>query len=191
MKPYVNPYVAEEGYFLNCVDPGGDSGMALLHVKPDDFTMVQYETVAYDPHGEGVMPTAVLVDWKLTFPGIHHLLYEDFHLRNNSAQKDTTALKVIGSINQMIYERNLYESVYAQEPVEAKHMVTDETLKSLGLYLDHHDQRHVRDALRHGVTHLTRRRYLPVCRVAYPRGGGVTSPLRPGSRRSSGSTPAR
>lgn len=173
------------GYFLSCVDPGGDTGMALLHVQPDRLTLVDWETVPYDPRlREGsAMPTAQLVAWTLDYPGQHKLVFEDFHLRNNGAEKDTTALRVIGSIEQVIYDRDLFAAVHAQEPVEAKHMVPDEVLEKLGLHMDHsHSQRHVRDALRHGVTYLTRLRYLPVCRVAYPRGGGVRTLLRPGSR---------
>lgn len=186
MEPYVNPYVAEEGYFLHCVDPGGDTGLALLHIRPREFELVEWATVPYDPviREASHMPTATLIAWTQNFPGIHRLLYEDFHLRNNSAEKDVTALKVIGTIDQMTYDRNTFTSVFSQEPVEAKHMVSDEVLEELDLHLGHqHHHRHVRDALRHGVTHLTRQRYMPVCRAAYPKGGGVRNPLRPGSRR--------
>jgi hypothetical protein len=70
-------------------------------------------------------------------------------------------------------------------------MVPDEVLEALGLHMGHeHAQRHVRDSLRHAVAHLTRMRYLPVCRVAYPRGGRTTTPPAPRSRRSGGSTRA-
>jgi hypothetical protein len=192
MGKFSNSYVQEEGYFLNCVDPGGDTGMSLFLVKPKELKLVDYATIPYDPHRSESMPTSKLIEWKLSFPGIHNLVFEDFHLRNNSAEKDVTALKVIGSIDQMIFERNLYQDVVAQEPVEAKHMVTDEVLERLDLHMSHaHHQRHVRDANRHGITLLARLRYLPVCRVAYPRGGGVMNPLRPGSPRSSDSTPAK
>lgn len=172
------------GYFLNAMDPGGDTGLGLLHIGPEEFELVDFATVAYDPHLGGQMPTATLVDWRLKYPGIHHLLYEDFHARNTSAQKDLTALKVIGSVDQMVFDRAPYERIFRQEPVEAKHMVSDEVLESLGLHLGHHHhQRHVRDTMRHAVTHLARLRYLPVCRAAYPRGTGTvrTRPPRPGS----------
>lgn len=159
--------------------------MSLLHIRPDGLTLVDYETVQYDPRlrEPSTMPTAQLIEWTLKYPGRHTLVFEDFHLRNNSADKDTTALRVIGSIEQMMYDRDIFDAVHAQEPVEAKHMVSDETLEALGLHMSHeHRQRHVRDSLRHAVTYLTRMRYLPVCRVAYPRGGGVRTPLLPGSR---------
>lgn len=192
------PIQEEEGYFLNCLDPGGDSGLALLYIKKRDFDFVDYRTVPYDPYGEGEMPTETLLEWKSNYPGVHRLVFEDFHERNTKALKDTTALKVIGSVDQMIFEyeaggKQLYDSVHAQQPVEAKRMVSDEDLEKLGLHLSGHDARHMRDALRHGVTYLTERRYLPVCRIAYPQGGGATrgpKNRRPGPPRSADSTPA-
>lgn len=186
MKRTIDPELAKEGYFLSSVDPGGDSGMSLLFVHPEGFALLDWATVPYNPalREESAMPTAKLIEWTLLCPGRHELLYEDFHLRNNSAEKDTTALRVIGSIEQMMYDRQIFDSVHRQEPVEAKYMVTDETLEKLGLNeVDSYGWRHVRDSLRHAVAYLTRRRYLPVCRIAYPKGGGVTNPLRPGSRR--------
>lgn len=184
MKPFINPYVAEEGYFLSCVDPGGNTGMGLLHVKPRELHLLDWATIPYDPRSREAasMPTAQLVEWTLEYPGIHHLLYEDFHVRNNGADKDTTALRVIGTIDQMLYDRSIFSEVYAQEPVEAKFMVSDEVLEKLDLHMAHtHGHRHIRDALRHGVKHLAERRYLPVCRVAYPRGGGAArNRSRPG-----------
>jgi hypothetical protein len=184
MKLHCNPYMLEEGYFLNCADPGGATGMSLFHVKPKSFQLVTYETVKYDPHGSGSMPTSVLIEWKLTYPGVHHLLYEDFHARNNDSAKDLTALRVIGSIDQMIHERKLYEEIFQQEPVAAKFMVTDDVLEKLDLHMgNQHSQRHVRDANRHFVSHMSKLRYRPICEAAYPRGGGVTNPrIRPGSR---------
>ena len=181
------------GFFLHCMDPGGDTGLSLLRIEADDFELVDWATIPYDPSLEtdAAMPSMKLIEWVDRHPGRHQFLYENFHLRNNSAQKDTTALRVIGSVEQVLFERRLYESVHPQEPVEAKHMVPDEVLEALGLHMEHqHAQRHVRDSLRHAVTHLTRMRYLPVCRAAYPKGGGAMS-RSPRSRPSSGSTPAR
>lgn len=192
------PIQEEGGYFLHCLDPGGDSGLALLYIRPKDFDFVDYQTVPYDPHGSGDMPTETLTAWKLNYPGTHRLVFEDFHERNTKALKDTTALKVIGSLDQMIFEyegggKQFYDSVHAQQPVEAKYMVSDDDLEKLGLLLSGHDARHMRDALRHGVKHLAERRYLPVCRIAYPQGGGALKgprSRRPDPRRSVGSTPA-
>jgi hypothetical protein len=184
---------AAQGYFMDCMDPGGETGMSLLHIRPREFELIDWATVPYDPRlgSLGAMPSMQLIEWNARYPGRHHLLYENFHLRNNDAQKDVTALRVIGSVEQVMFERDLFEAVHPQEPVEAKHMVPDEVLEALGLHMGHeHAQRHVRDSLRHAVAHLTRMRYLPVCRVAYPRGGRTTTPPVPRSRRSGGSTRA-
>lgn len=181
----MDPEIAAQGYFLNNMDPGGQTGMSLLHIRPREFELVDWATVPYDPRLEqdSAMPSMKLVEWSRRFPGKHQLLYENFHLRNNAAQKDTTALRVIGSVEQVVFERRLFEAVHAQEPVEAKHMVPDEVLEALGLHMGHeYAQRHVRDSLRHAVSLLTRLRYLPVCRAAYPRGGRTTSPPAPRSR---------
>lgn len=162
-----------DGYFLNCMDPGGDTGLSLFHIQPDSFRLLECATVPWDPRN-GFTPTATLVQWRLEYPGVHHFLYEDFHIRNteNAAATDPTALQVIGAVEQVMYDRGhtMYEQVFKQEPVAGKRMGTDETLEKLGLHMDHrHSQRHVRDANRHAVTHLVSRRYMPMCRVAFPR----------------------
>jgi hypothetical protein len=189
-----------DGYFLHCVDPGGDTGMSLLHVQPEELRLVEYATIPWQPRN-GHSPIATLTAWRQAYRGPHVLLYEDFHLRNTeeAASTDTTPLLVIGAIEQMMLDQgNPYEEVFTQEPVEAKHMATDEKLELLGLHLGHQrPQRHVRDANRHAVAHLAKRGYLPVCRIAFPR-RSVRSPQgspgprgSSGSRRSGGSIPAR
>lgn len=161
-------------FFLTAMDPGGDTGLALLHVRPDDFALVAHATVPYAPP-EQPPPTVTLRAWRGAHPGPHVLVYEDFHVRNSAAAAgvDTTALKVLGGLDQVLYERpGLYTKVVRRESIQGKHLTSDEVLEGLGLHLGHaHALRHVRDALRHAVAFLAARRYLPVCRVAYPRGG--------------------
>lgn len=181
MKRLAEP---NEDYFLTCMDPGGDTGLSLFHVRPDSFEMLEYATVPYAPRN-GQLPTTTLIEWRLDHPGAHRFVYEGFHLRNtkDAAAKDLTALSVIGGVEQMLHDRNPYEVVVKQKPDEAKTIATDEKLELLGLHLGHqHHQRHVRDANRHGVTYLVRQRYLPVCRVAYARSGVRSRPSQTGSR---------
>jgi hypothetical protein len=179
------------GYFLNCMDPGGDTGLSLLHIKPDSFRLLECATVPWDPR-KGLNPTATLVNWRLEYPGVHHFVYEGFHIRNteSAAATDPTALLVIGAVEQVMYDRGhtMYEEIFTQEPVAAKRdkgLATDEKLEKLNLHMDHRDsQRHVRDANRHAVVHLVGRGYLPMCRVAYPRRSVRTrQPALPGSPR--------
>jgi hypothetical protein len=167
-------------YFLHAVDPGGDSGLSLLHVQPEEFKLLDYSTIPYEAPKEAP-PTQQLIEWTLDYPGKHILVYEDFHIRNTpeAASTDTTALRVIGGIEQMLYDRSIFHEVVTQLPGEAKHTVADEHLEALGLHLGHqHHQRHVRDSLRHAVTLLFKRHYLPVLRAAYPKGGLPVSPRR-------------
>lgn len=178
-------HIPPEGYFLHAVDPGGDTGMSLFHVQPDRWQLLAHATVRWHPRG-GENPVDVLVEWLETHPGVHRLLYEDFHVRNTvgAASTDTTALLVLGAIEKMMLDRRPYEAVFKQEPVEGKKLATDEVLERLGLHMGHaHAQRHVRDANRHAVTHLARQRYLPVCRVAFPRRSEAIRSRRPAESR--------
>lgn len=167
-------------YFLHAVDPGGDTGMSLLHVQPKEFKLLDWTTVAYDVPRDAP-PTQQLIEWTLDYPGPHILVYEDFHVRNtaSAAATDTTALRVIGGIEQMLYDRSIFREVIVQQPGEGKHTATDDHLEALDLHFGHqHSQRHVRDSLRHSVTLLFKRNYLPVLRTAYPKGGLPVSPRR-------------
>lgn len=167
-------------YFLTCMDPGGETGLSLFQVRPEAFELLDYATVLYEPR-RGTIPTTKLREWRLGHPGVHHFLYEDFHMRNTqeAAATDDTALKVIGAVDQMIYDHRPYGKIFELEPVEAKHMTTDEKLELLDLHLGHkYDQRHVRDANRHFVAHMTQRRYLPVCGGAFTGRTGPSSASR-------------
>lgn len=161
-------------YFFHLVDPGGDTGMALLHVRRDGYELLDRATVPYDPE-RTEPPTRTLARWLHAYPGVHRLLYENFHIRNiaSAAGTDTTALRVIGGIEEMLHVTPGYPylEVVKYEPVQAKFLATDEVLERLDLHLGHrHAQRHVRDALRHGVSYLVDSRYLPMCRAAFPPG---------------------
>lgn len=175
-----------EEYFLNCMDPGGDTGLALLHITPTQYSLVAHATIPWRPD-RGSNPVDTLTGWLDEFPGTHKLVYEAFHIRNtaSAASTDTTALSVIEAVSGLARTRQPYEEMVSKQPVAAKRFATDAVLESLGLHLGHkHAQRHIRDALRHGVTLLARRRYIPLCAAAFPRGGVRTPrPLSTGSRR--------
>lgn len=180
----VHAHKDPNGYFLSCVDPGGDTGMALLHIKPDTFQLIDTATVPYRP-ALGEDPIKTLTSWVRKHPGVHHLLYESFHIRNTAAaaSTDLTPVEVIKAMQDMVANGNAYEAVFSQQPVGGKHMASDDVLEKLGLHMGHkHAQRHVRDALRHAVTHLARQRYAPLCRVAFPRRSVRSLSPGPGSR---------
>jgi hypothetical protein len=62
-----------------------------------------------------------------------------------------------------------FRLVVRQEPVEAKRMVTDEVLKRAGMWVHGTPAQHIRDAQRHAATWLAKQRYMPLCKIAWPR----------------------
>src|SRR5690606_41718944 len=110
-----------EGYFLNCVDPGGDTGMSLLHIRPDSFRLLECATVRWRPrHGEN--PVATLIQWREEDPGGHPHLHPAFLLRNTNeaASTDTTPPLLIGVSEQVVIGRRPYGQTFAQQPVAAQ-----------------------------------------------------------------------
>jgi hypothetical protein len=159
-------------YFLNAMDPGGDTGMILLSVQPERFELIEAATVEFRPD-KGVHPVDTLVRWQREHPGDHRLVYESFHVTNQAgaAGIDLTALKVLEGLQEALKTRTLtYSSVTVQQPTQRKLQGTDDNLEKTGLHFGHkHAQRHVRDAARHAVTHLVRRSYRPLCELIAPR----------------------
>lgn len=131
--------------------------------------MIDYRAVEYNVETR-TTPLMVLKEWTSTHVGLpHFLVYEDFHIRPGKRSVDTTALNIIGGLEHWIMEEDPYTQVIAQEPVQGKHLVTDEVLKNAGLFpKGSADLRHVRDAMRHAVTYLEGCSYLPLCRLAWP-----------------------
>jgi hypothetical protein len=62
-----------------------------------------------------------------------------------------------------------YRMVLRQTPTEGKRMVPDDALKRAGMWLSGPDAQHMRDAQRHAATYLAKRKYMPLCRIAWPR----------------------
>lgn len=157
-------------FFLHAVDPGGTTGLALLHVSPSAFTAVDQSADLYDPEHQKT-PLITLKKWRAAYDTCPHVLvYENFHVRPGQKAVDTTALRVLGGLEEwLMHETGAYHQAVAQEPVQGKSMVTDEVLNRLGLHAYGKDARHIRDAFRHAVAWLARRSYLPVCTRAWPK----------------------
>lgn len=165
-------------FYLSIMDPGQDTGLALLRIEEEDFTVEETATVRYDPPRHG-QPSRVLAQWNRSYSDIPHVfLYENFHVRPGPVVPETTALEVIGAVEYWMYEsdhRPMYARVVKKEPVQGKHQATDAKLKKLGLFFLGHEQRHVNDTMRHAVTFLTSLSYLPVCSKGFASTAGVTS----------------
>jgi hypothetical protein len=197
-------------FYLDCLDPGGTTGLGLIKVKEETYISMEQEVAAYLKNGASAV--SILKDWRRTYDDLPHVLvYEDFHVRPVRAIPDTTALRVIGDLEAWLNpsdpntarairmikgirytaqgalreildeavgileittgaEESPYALVVAQEPVQAKNLVTDDVLTLLGLKAQGPYSVHINDAHRHAVAWLAMRRYLPVCHTGWPQG---------------------
>lgn len=158
-------------FFLNSMDPGRDTGLSLFLIQPDAYTLMDHRVIRYDPEYMS-SPTTVLMEWLEMYTTHPHMfVYENFHVRPQEAIPDTTALNVIGAVHEWMMRRPVvpYQQVIKQEPVQGKHMATDEVLVRAGLYVDiDADSRHVRDANRHAVKYLDHIKHRPLHLAGWP-----------------------
>lgn len=161
-----------ESFYLNAMDPGGTTGLALFHITPEEFTLVETAAESYHHITRGG-PVGVLESWRGSYNSDPHVLvYENFRARTVRHTVDTTALNVIGELTAWMSTDGAmshpYTLVVSQEPVHAKNLVTDRVLTRLGMKMSGKDSNHVNDAIRHAVAWLSIRGYLPICRKAWP-----------------------
>jgi hypothetical protein len=152
--------------YLSCADPGVTTGLALLHATDTALELIETAADLYDPANYRT-PLDTLKRWA-GIPGRHHFVGEAFHIRPGLMIPDTTPERVIDHIKIWIRDYRPYGEVIWHEPVGGKTMITDEVLKKMGLLVRGKDSNHMKDALRHGVTHLFNRRHRPTCRRAFP-----------------------
>lgn len=165
-----------QGYFLSSMDFGGDIGLSLMYICLKEFELIDWVIIFYNLILESldVMFFVKFIEWVQVYFGRYWFLYENFYLCNNDVDKDIMVFRVIGLVEQVIYECKLYELVYVQELVEVKYMVIDEVLEVLGLYMGYeYVQWYVRDFLCYVVIYLVWMWYLFVCWVVYLCGGWV------------------
>lgn len=160
-----------EPFFLTAMDPGLDTGLSLFKIETDSYRMLNHAVVRYDTDDRS-SPLSVIKEWRKGHSSVpHRFLYENFVVRPSRRVPETTALRVIGAVETW-FTFDLddpYDQVIRQEPVEGKHLATDEALRNAGLYVDEDgDSRHVRDANRHVCTYLNEIRFLPLIRAAWP-----------------------
>jgi hypothetical protein len=199
-------------FYLNCMDPGGTTGLGLLRVTEETYISVDQEVVAYLKGDTSAV--SILKGWREKYDDLPHvLIYENFHVRPIRAVPDTTALRVIGDLEAWLSPtdpntakairllrgivgmaqagpprdildeaisllevsaqasgtgESPYALVVAQEPVQAKNLVTDDVLKLLGLKAQGPYSVHINDAHRHAAAWLALKRYLPVCHTGWP-----------------------
>lgn len=139
-----------QSLYVSAMDPGETTGLALLLLKPGDFLVLETCAVPYRPD-RGITPLNTLWEWPKRWGDLDHvLIYENFHRRTGVPQVNTTALRVLGGMEDRIMRSNPYERVISQNPAH-KAAVPDPLLGALGLRASGPDARHIRDAFRHVV----------------------------------------
>lgn len=85
-------------FYLNCVDPGGTTGLGLLWVGDGGYDSLDKCVVPYRP--DVYTPVDKLKEWRAMYADAPHILvYENFHVRPQRAIPDTTALRVLGEMD--------------------------------------------------------------------------------------------
>jgi|SRR5690606_269662 len=139
-----------ETCYVSAMDPGETTGLALLLLESNAFHLLETCTVPYLPDRK-ITPLDKLWSWAESQNDFKHVLvYEDFHVRTGVPQVNTTALRILGGMEDRIMRSNPYERVISQNPAH-KAAVPDPLLGALGLRASGPDARHIRDAFRHVV----------------------------------------
>lgn len=150
-----------QSLYVSAMDPGETTGLVLLLLKPDHFRVLETCAIPYLPDRR-VTPLDTLWGWTRQLRDLKHVLvYENFRRRTGTPQANTTALRVLGGMEDRIMQGNPYARVISQEPVH-KSAAPDQLLDSLGLRASGPDARHVRDAFRHAVVWAQGWGYIPM-----------------------------
>lgn len=104
-----------DSFYLNCMDPGGTTGMSLFRVTPETFDVVDTAAVAYKIGPDDRVlesPLATLRAWRGDYDDLPHiLLYEAFHIRPGQQATDTTAFDVLSEVRRWMTEGQAPEAL--------------------------------------------------------------------------------
>lgn len=144
------------------IDPGKATGMTML----DYSDLISPTGLAYGTHTpESVTPALDQFSHYLDDAG-GFIVIEKFVTREGKHGVDTTALRVIGRVEEWLRDKPY--QVYWQLPVE-KELASNDVLRRLGLWLKGTEQRHIMDATRHVVVRLTKMGHKPTMQKGWPR----------------------
>lgn len=155
-------------FYLSAMDPGGTTGLSLLRITDETFTVESQKSTPYNPDRKE-SPIRDLQGWRRRFtehPHVH--VYESFHVRPGRQATDITAHGLIVALEHWVMDEAPYVMIAAQEPVAAKSLISDAILDRLDLKAYGPDARHINDANRHAATWLAQHSYEPLCRSAWP-----------------------
>lgn len=156
-------------FYLDAMDPGGTTGLSLLLVTEETFTVEEQKAVRYRP-GNGVSPIRVLKEWHHQYDEHPHIMvYENFHIRPGQNSTDITAFGLITALEHWVMDDNPYSGMFPQEPAMGKTLVPDKILERLDLKAYGAGARHICDANRHAAAYLASHSYQPLCELGWPR----------------------
>lgn len=155
-------------FYLSSMDPGGITGLSLLKISKETFTVESQKAIKYEPSVKS-SPIRTLQEWRKCFPAHPHIhVYESFHIRPGRQSTDITAYGLIVALEHWVMEENPYDNLFSQEPSAAKNLISNAILDRLDLKAYGPDSRHINDANRHAATWLAGAGYEPLCKVAWP-----------------------
>lgn len=161
------------------VDPGVTTGLSLMTASLNKKTRM-YEVGGWGSHqlsygGSGNRSDRAGVDedypeqdisgriadvfLALAEDGLTALVIEDFIIRKMNTTRDFLApVRVTAGIVQAVYRQRpeLMPNIYYQTPADAKSVCTDKRMDLWGFEIDSRNDRHSRDADRHGILLLRR-----------------------------------
>lgn len=150
-----------EAYQVISLDPGGTTGWAIFSVHPDAMTgdpdIPIFGNIEWWTAGQFTGPLDEQVDEILcmvnSWPGAR-LVTEDFKIRQFNAELSPV------EINAMVLWATRPRYWVKQMPGLAMNTVTDERQKQWGFWIP--GQQHARDAVKHNITFLKRRKEIEV-----------------------------
>lgn len=163
-----------------CIDPGLDTGFSLLEVPEDNgpVKLIDYNTIRYDAaqirknlfelYYYDIPPDAPLKD----YIGLNTVILEKF-VHRPGRPFEPTAYKVMGIAecwHQDCKQGSDPTFEYIERvPVQGKSEAPDDVLKRLGVFVKRHENRHINDATRHGVSWLMEKGHIATCEIARPK----------------------
>lgn len=163
---------------LICVDPGYDTGISLVSTYGPDTKpcLARHDTINYQKSGSGAKD---FYDMMSTYYGWAFgradmtqvdIVLEKFVKRPGVVNPELTAMKVMGVLDHWwaANANRMRSKFHEQVPVQGKFMVTNDVVRRTGLWLPGHDNRHMNDATRHGISYLVDQSHVGTCRAAFP-----------------------
>ena len=162
---------------LICVDPGYTTGLSLLTVdaqwnKPKLMDSVSIE---YAASGYGAKDLyQQFSNWYEMCRGesmTTDIVLEKFTKRPGVVDPELTALKVMGVLDLWwaMHGVRIQSKFHERIPVQGKMMATNDVLRRVGVHIPGHDNRHINDATRHGISWLIDQGHVGTCQSAFPR----------------------